>query len=123
MMLVAARLVLAFAGAIIVLVGLSEAVTDGERFLGLVTVTIGGGILIAMLYERLRYRSGPAEARNEPAGPGGGEPAGSVPIGFRPTNEVFVDPSSGQRMRVYLQPATGNRRYLAEGLAQPGDHV
>jgi hypothetical protein len=38
---------------------------------------------------------------------------------FRPTDELFVDPTSGQRLRVYLDPATGERRYYAEE-ARPG---
>ena len=33
---------------------------------------------------------------------------------FRPTDELFMDPTSGQRLRVYLNPATGERRYFAE---------
>jgi hypothetical protein len=34
---------------------------------------------------------------------------------FRPTDEQFVDPTSGERLRVYIDPATGERRYHAEG--------
>jgi hypothetical protein len=30
-----------------------------------------------------------------------------------------VDPTSGHRLRVYLDPATGERRYFAEG-ERPG---
>ena len=33
---------------------------------------------------------------------------------FRATGEVFVDPTSGHRLRVYLDAATGERRYFAE---------
>jgi hypothetical protein len=33
---------------------------------------------------------------------------------FRPTDERFVDPTTGHRMRVYVDPRTGERRYLAE---------
>jgi hypothetical protein len=32
-----------------------------------------------------------------------------------PTNEVFVDPSTGQQMRVWYNPSTGEREYRAEG--------
>ena len=45
-----------------------------------------------------------------PIGPGGGEPAGTVPAGFRATSEVFVDPTSGQRdagLRRSPRPARG----------------
>lgn len=114
-MLAAARLILAFVGGITVLLGLYIVTMTGGRFTGLVTVMIGGAILIAMVYERLRYRSEHADASHEPIGPGGGEPGGTVPAGFRATGEVFVDPTSGQRMRVYAQPASGARRYVAEG--------
>jgi hypothetical protein len=38
---------------------------------------------------------------------------------FQPTDELFVDPTSGQRLRVYLDPATGERRYYADE-APPG---
>lgn len=31
-----------------------------------------------------------------------------------PTSEVFVDPSTGRRMRVWYDPATGDREYRAE---------
>jgi divalent metal cation (Fe/Co/Zn/Cd) transporter len=33
---------------------------------------------------------------------------------FRPTDEVFRDPSSGQLTRVYVDPRTGERRYMDE---------
>ena len=119
-MLAAARVILAFVGAITILLGLYIVSMTGGRFTGLVTVLIGGAILIALVYERLRYRSQHADASHEPIGPGGGEPGGTVPAGFRATGEVFVDPTSGQRMRVYAQPATGARRYVAEGDAGKG---
>jgi hypothetical protein len=32
-----------------------------------------------------------------------------------PTNEVFVDPASGQQMRVWYNQSTGAREYRAEG--------
>jgi len=117
MMIAAARVILAFAGAITILVGLGLIVTDGDRSTGLITILIGGAILLAVLYERSRYRSVDADRLNEAPGPGGGEPVGQLPPGFRATTEVFVDPSTGLRMRVYLQPATGSRRYVAEGPA------
>jgi len=122
-MLITARVILAFVGVLIVLAGLVQLLADGFRFLGFITILSGAAILFALLYERNRYRSAAADAANEPSGPGGGEPGGIAPPGFRPTNEVFVDPSSGQRMRVYIQQASGARRYVAEGLADGGDHA
>jgi hypothetical protein len=32
----------------------------------------------------------------------------------QPTDEVFVDPQSGKRMRVWYDPSTGQRDYRAE---------
>jgi hypothetical protein len=34
--------------------------------------------------------------------------------GWQRTDEVFVDPTTGRRMRVWLDPAGGARRYVAE---------
>ena len=34
--------------------------------------------------------------------------------GSQPTTEVFIDPATNQRMRVWYDPATGEREYRAE---------
>ena len=34
---------------------------------------------------------------------------------FKPTNEVFKDPTTGKVTRVYEDPATGKRQYREEG--------
>jgi hypothetical protein len=34
--------------------------------------------------------------------------------GSEPTSEVFIDLATGQRMRVWYDPATGGREYRAE---------
>lgn len=76
---------------------------------------IGGAVLIvAVLIEVNRYRSQSAEREHMPPGPGGGE-TGPLEARFARTEEVFVDPTSGRRMRVYLDQRTGERRYVAEG--------
>jgi hypothetical protein len=31
--------------------------------------------------------------------------------GFQPTDEVFLDPDTGRRMRVWYDPSTGRREY------------
>lgn len=36
---------------------------------------------------------------------------------FRPTGEVFTDPATGQRVRVYEDPKTGKRQYRPEAEA------
>lgn len=43
-----------------------------------------------------------------------------VPAGdWTRTDEVFVDPSTGRRMRVWVDPADSTRHYVPEG-QQPG---
>jgi hypothetical protein len=56
------------------------------------------GIVIA-IFGWDRYRG-----NRKSAGTGGSEP----------TSEVFIDPATGQRMRVWYDPATGDREYRAE---------
>ncbi len=81
---------------------------------GLWLVGSGGALLIAGLFERNRYRSTAADGTDQPVGPGGGEPSGALEPRFVPTQEVFIDPTSGRRMRVFSDPRSGERRYLAE---------
>jgi hypothetical protein len=81
---------------------------------GLWSVILGGGAMIVPVLERRRYRSEAAERSNEPIGPGGGETPGDVDARFRPTDEVFIDPTTGRQMRVLVDPRSGERRYVAE---------
>jgi hypothetical protein len=82
---------------------------------GLWWVLFGAVLVVAVALERNRYRSEAAELSHAPAGPGGGEAAGAtIEPRFRPTAEVFVDPSTGRQMRVLADPSTGERRYVAE---------
>jgi hypothetical protein len=61
---------------------------------------IGGAILLlGTLWERVRYK--PLE-RSQP-GPG-----------WIATTERFIDEETGKPVRVWLEPATGERRYVAE---------
>ena len=113
-MLAAARVFLIIIGVISVLAGFAVIGATTERISGVYAVVVGGVILAAVVYERNRYRSIDADVRNDAPGPGGGEPRGALPPSFRATDEVFVDPTSGHRMRVYLEAGTGNRRYMAE---------
>jgi hypothetical protein len=75
---------------------------------------MGVAIVVAVLVERQRYRSEASDQPFEPIGPGGGEPAGSLDPRFRPTDELFVDPTTQHTMRVHLDARTGERRYVAE---------
>ena len=83
--------------------------------IGLQLVAFGAFLVVIVTIERHRYRSDSAERKNDPAGPGGGEPVGALEARFKPTSELFIDPTSGQRMRVVIDPTNGERRYIAEG--------
>jgi hypothetical protein len=107
------RFVVGLLGALMILGGF-VALAVGAWPGGLWAILVGGVAIVAVVLERSRYRSGAAERHAADPGPGGGEPARPGPP-FRPTEEVFVDPTSGHRLRVYLDPATGERRYFAEG--------
>lgn len=88
---------------------------QGAWAAGLWWVAVGGFLILAVAFERQRYRSEAAEKLNAPAGPGGGEKRDELlDPRFRPTAEVFIDPSTGHRMRVLADPDTGERRYVAE---------
>lgn len=82
---------------------------------GLQLVGFGAFLVVIVTIERHRYRSASAERTNDPAGPGGGEPLGALDARFKPTSEMFIDPTTNQRMRVVIDPTNGERRYIAEG--------
>ena len=107
------RLVL---GAIGVLIGLGGliAISAGEAAAGLWATVTGAVLVVAVVLERQRYRSEEADQAFDPAGPGGGEPPGAIEPRFRPTDERFVDPTTGLRMRVHVDSRTGERRYVAD---------
>ena len=103
-------------GALSVIGGFAGIAAGGEMIAaGLWGVAFGLALILFAMFERGRYRSSTAERESSPAGPGGGELGGKpVEARFRRTDEVFIDPSSGHRMRVLLDPTTGERRYVAE---------
>jgi len=96
------------------LVGYGNEGDAGIVVTGLFTIVMGAGMIGVLAFERMRYHSAAAE----PPGPGaypGGESAGEpLEPRFRPTPEVFVDPTSGTTMRVFIDPGTGERRYRVE---------
>jgi hypothetical protein len=63
----------------------------------LVLVIVGA---VVALFGWDRYRG----SRKAPPGPSGAAP----------TEEVFIDPETGRRMRVWYDPATGRRDYRPE---------
>ncbi|HSL34119.1 MAG TPA: hypothetical protein VK871_10755 [Candidatus Limnocylindrales bacterium] len=107
------RVALAVVGGLLVLAGLAAAAA-GAGLGGVWVTIIGAAIVVALVVERHRYRSDEADSAFEPHGPGGGEP-GPIEPRFRPTDELFVDPTTQHLMRVHVDPRTGERRYVAEG--------
>jgi hypothetical protein len=83
----------------------------GDLFSALFLFVPGVVIIAAVILERTRYRSLHAERTGDGHGAGGGEPAAPEPR-FRPTEERFVDPTTGVPMQVWTDPATGERRYV-----------
>ena len=86
----------------------------GYVLLGLITLAIGAGLMVAALVERLRYRSADSERQASPPGPGGGEPTDRpMEPRFQRTDERFVDPTTVARhARV---AGSGHRRASVPG--------
>jgi hypothetical protein len=117
-MLGASRIIVVFFCALFIIGGVLLAVElpgQGGIISGLVLVVMGVGGIAAVVFERMRYRSESAEPVTQPPSRAGGDPAGTaLPGNFRRTDERFLDPSTGVLMRVWFDPATGERRYLPE---------
>jgi hypothetical protein len=108
------RALIVIVAALLALGGLAAASVGGG--IGALWLTVMGvAIVVGVLIERERYRSEAADQPFEPIGPGGGEPRGAIEARFRPTDELFVDPTTQHTMRVHVDPRTGERRYVAEG--------
>jgi hypothetical protein len=103
-------------GVLLVLGGLvAVSAGDAAAESGVWAVVVGMVMVVVAIVERVRYRSELADRSGMAIGPGGGEPVGEpMETRFRRTEEVFVDPTSERRMRVWLDHATGERRYRAE---------
>jgi hypothetical protein len=111
------RALVAIIGGLLAFGGLAAIATGdpSAAATGIWLVVAGMVFIIAAALERWRYRSESADQAGLPIGPGGGEPVGEpMDTRFRRTDEAFVDPTSGQRMRVWLDPESGERRYRAE---------
>ena len=110
------RLVLVVLGAFLVIGGLAALASRPDVApTGIWAVFVGLVLIVSTIVERVRYRSDEAELTSAPHGPGGGEPT-NQPIDprFRPTDERFEDPTTRQRMRVWADPTSGERRYVPE---------
>ena len=112
----AGRWFAAIIGVLMVLAGLATvSQVDSTAPSGVWLVILGMVLIVATIVERWRYRSEAAERGGLPIGPGGGEPIGEpVDSRFQRTDEVFIDPTSERRMRVWLDATSGERRYRAE---------
>lgn len=105
------RIVVAVVSALLLLAGLfavaGGGVTMVSGFWLLVTGAVG---LLAVTFERMRYRSEAAELTGESPGAAGID-SGPPDPRFQPTAERFIDPTTRQRLRVWIDPTTGERRY------------
>jgi hypothetical protein len=111
-----ARALIGGIGVVLILAGFSFigiAEPGVDLFTALFLLVPGIVLVGAMLLERVRYRSLHAEQSGAAPGAGGGE-TGSLEPRFRWTDEVFLDPSTNVRMRVWADPSTGERRYVPE---------
>jgi high-affinity Fe2+/Pb2+ permease len=109
------RVLVAVVATLMLVGGLGAIAIGGEvAASGLWLVIAGAVVLVALAIERNRYRSEDAERSFESAGPGGGEPAGSLDSRFQRSDETFVDPTTGVTMRVFVDRRSGERRYVAE---------
>jgi hypothetical protein len=110
------RVLVAAIGLLLILGGFATAAATGpggSLFAALFLFIPGALALAAVVLERTRYRSLHHETTLDGHGPGGGETELPGPR-FRPTDERFVDPTTGVRMRVWLDARTGERRYVAD---------
>jgi hypothetical protein len=94
------RLLVAIAAALALLGGLALIVA-GFRIEGLYLAGLGTVGVIVVLFERQRYGQA-AEER------------GANVEHHRPTDEVFAEPTTGERMRVWIDPQSGERSYRPE---------
>jgi hypothetical protein len=109
------RLLVLGGGVLLTILGLSLLGNPEVGGAGLYPLFLGLALIVAAAIERVRYRSEVAEGAAAAPGRGGGEPPGTtLEARFRPTDERFVDPTTGVQLRVWLDPGTGERRYLAE---------
>jgi hypothetical protein len=62
-------------------------------------VVVGAAIVVAMVWSFFVRRHGESQTPAD---------------GWQRTDEVFVDPTTDRRMRVWVDPVDGSRHYVAE---------
>jgi hypothetical protein len=116
-MLGASRVILFVAGLAMVVGGLAIIASgeSGAWFGGIILIGCSVPLFVGAAWENARYRARENKGLSSPYGPGGVPPTETLEPRFRATSEVFIDPSTGTRMRVYADASSGERRYRAEG--------
>ena len=117
MALAVGRILIAGFGLLMILgaIGLVTVGGPGADLFSALFLFVPGAVMIAAVFlERTRYRSLHAEQTGDGHGPGGGETRSLEPR-FRPTDERFVDPTTNVPMQVWIDPASGERRYVPLG--------
>src|SRR5829696_4068734 len=114
MAMAAARVLVGGLGLLMILGALGIAATGGAGadLVSALFLFVPGAVMVAAVFlERTRYRSLHAEQSGDGHGPGGGE-IGRPDGRFRPTDERFVDPTTNVPMEVWIDPVSGERRYV-----------
>jgi hypothetical protein len=108
----ATRIVIGVASVCALLLGLILIATGpvGAAIGALWLMVLGAVGLLGITFERMRYRSEAAERSGETGGQAGVD-SGPPDPRFRPTEERFVDPTTRLRLRVWVDPSSGERRY------------
>ncbi|HEX6656355.1 MAG TPA: hypothetical protein VF153_09100 [Candidatus Limnocylindria bacterium] len=95
------RVVVGAFGALMVVTALLLFSTGGVlAWSGIYPMVFGLIAIATALFERTRYWPGRRRATQG---------------ALRATEERFIDPTTGQRTRVWIDPSTGERQYLPEG--------
>jgi hypothetical protein len=93
------RLVVAGVGMLLVLIGVLGPLDSGYPIGdGMWVVLIGAVLVLVSVLEQVRYRLSSGSSGR-----------------LRPTAERFVDPTTGQRLQVWIDPASGERSYVPDG--------
>ena len=104
--------VLVIAFSVLCLIGGLAVIVAGGRAVpsGLWLIALGAVGLVAVAFERTRYHSEAAERAGHSPGSAGIDD-GPLDPRFRATEERFVDPTTRQQLRVWVDPDNGERRY------------